>query len=67
MDGNNVKGFYKKPLASKPKSVGGQGIGGGLAGASVPGVSNPQGLEPKSHGSVKLPLAQGPVEPKVGK
>lgn len=66
MDGKNDKGFYQKPLA-KSHPVGGQGEGGGLAGASVPMVSNPQGLEPKSHGTHKLPLAQGPVEPKVGK
>lgn len=66
MDGKNTHGFYKKPVA-KSHAVGGQGEGGGLAGGSVPGVSNPRGLEPKSHGSVKLPLAQGAVEPKVGK
>jgi hypothetical protein len=67
MDGNNMKGFYQKPVASSPKAVGAQGVGGQLPGKPVAGVSNPTGMEPVSLGGGKLPLAQGPVQPKVGK
>ena len=48
-------------------AVGGQGNGGARSGASASLVNNPRGVEPKSHGSKRMPLAQGPIEPKVGK
>jgi len=64
---NDLGGYKKQPLA-KSKPVGGQGENlGSKGGKSVAGVSNPKGLEPKSHGSSRPSLSQGPVEPKVGK
>lgn len=61
---------FKNGSVSKAKahgSVGGQGNGGELGGASVYGVNNPRGVEPKKIGGGRMPLAQDPVQPKVGK
>lgn len=58
--------FYQKPVANS-KPVGPQGQGGEMGGAPVSGVSNPRGIEPKTIGGGRMPLSQGPVEPKVGK
>jgi len=54
-------------LGSKRRSVGGQGNGGEMSGGEVMGVNNPRGVTPKKIGGGAMPLAQGPVEPKVGK
>lgn len=61
--------FYNKEVSqsSKGKAVGPQGEGGELGGPAVAGVNNPRGIEPKKIGGGRMPLSQGPVEPKVGK
>ena len=47
--------------------VGPQGNGGAMGGADSPLTNNPKGIVPKKIGGGRPPLAQGPVEPKVGK
>lgn len=61
--------FYVKDSSdsSKAKATGPQGSGGEMAGQAVGGVNNPRGIEPKKLGSYRMPLSQGPREPKVGK
>lgn len=65
MDGKDY-GFQnpKQKGYGADKQVGGQGEGGKRPGGKVAGVSNPQGMEPTSHGSKSAPL--GPQKQRGG-
>lgn len=52
---------------SNTGAVGPQGKGGAIGSGSSPLVNNPRGIEPKVIGGGKMPLSQGPIQPKVGK
>lgn len=61
--------FKNKPATKSTAHapVGPQGTGGEKSGPAVAAVNNPRGIEPKKIGGGRMPLSQGPVEPKVGK
>ena len=70
MAGQTNESFKNMPSANPHKSTGGQGDRKGAAalpGPDVAGTSNPRGLTAKSLGKGRMPLAQPPVQPKVGK
>lgn len=63
-------GFENKEMGYGQKGpVGPQGESGSKRkGGKIPGVNNPEGLEPKSHGSKKRNLnPEGPRQGEVGK
>ena len=66
----NKKGFSKMPVANA-HSVGMQGSSGsgqGLGGSEIMGVKpSPMQKTAKKTGGGMGPLAQGPIQPKVGK
>ena len=64
-DGTFYNHSTHKSTAHGP--VGPQGNGGPLPGQDSPGTNNPRGIVPKKMGVARMPLSQGPVQPKVGK